>query len=158
MFRLSARITNSFQAIIFPLGLIACVSNNPRLPNMPHSAPRSSEPLVTVEIMMSEVAQPFSNATAYVRLEEVTYADAPAHLIAEDVINNVSYTGSSNTIATSVLHGQIADSQAHYSIRVHLDLDGDRQISRGDYISTESYPVLTHGHPNHVSVRVQAIG
>lgn len=157
MFRLSARITHSFQVIVFPLSLIACVSNNPGFPDMSHP-PASTEPLVTVEIEMAEIAQPFSGATAYVRLEEVTYADAPAHLVAENVIDNVSYTGSSNTIATSVLHGQPADSQAHYSVRVHLDLDGDRQISRGDYISTESYPVLTHGHPNRVSVRVQAVG
>ena len=46
------------------------------------------------------------------------------------------------------------DLQASYSIRVHISFHRDRQIHAGDYISTETYPVLTHGFGDRVSVRV----
>jgi hypothetical protein len=49
------------------------------------------------------------------------------------------------------------DEGAGYSVRVHVDLDGDRRVSRGDFISTESHPVLTLGRPDRVTVRVREV-
>ena len=37
------------------------------------------------------------------------------------------------------------------------DVDGDGQVSRGDYITMESYPVLTHGYPHVVIVRLRKV-
>jgi hypothetical protein len=42
-------------------------------------------------------------------------------------------------------------------VRVHVDLDKDGEVSVGDYISMESHPVLTYGHPDHVEVAVQKV-
>jgi hypothetical protein len=53
--------------------------------------------------------------------------------------------------------GQIPDDQASYTVRVHMDVDGDGRVSRGDYLRMESVPVLTHGYPNRVTVRAREV-
>ena len=50
------------------------------------------------------------------------------------------------------------DARATYTIRVLVDRDGDGRISRGDYISMASYPVLTRGHQPEVTVRARRVG
>ena len=44
------------------------------------------------------------------------------------------------------------DPRARYIVRVHLDADGDRQVSKGDFLTMESVPVLTGGHGSVVDV------
>jgi hypothetical protein len=112
---------------------------------------------VSVQILLGGEVRSFTGATVYVRLEDVSYADAPASLIAEDIIQNVSHTAGNDEKLYSSLYGQIPNQQSRYSVRVHLDLDGDYQVSYGDYISMESYPVLTYGYPNEILVRVQEV-
>jgi uncharacterized lipoprotein YbaY len=100
----------------------------------------------------------FVGATVHVRLQDVTLADGPARTVAEQTIPNVSHPGSSGgTVAFSLRAGRF-DMRARYVVRVHVDVDRDGRVSRGDYISTESYPVLTLGHPNRVIVRVRSVG
>jgi hypothetical protein len=40
---------------------------------------------------------------------------------------------------------------------VLVDLDGDGKISKGDYISMQSYPVLTFGSPSEVTIEVKQV-
>jgi hypothetical protein len=56
-----------------------------------------------------------------------------------------------------MLQGRVPDMRARYQVRVHVDVDKDGKVSRGDYITTESYPVLTFGHPSRVRVRVRPV-
>jgi hypothetical protein len=44
-----------------------------------------------------------------------------------------------------------------YTVRVHVDLDGDGRVSTGDYLSTASYPVLTSGHPTILTIEVHPV-
>ncbi len=39
----------------------------------------------------------------------------------------------------------------------HADLDGDGQVSLGDYVTMESYPVLTRGNPASAEVEVREV-
>lgn len=112
--------------------------------------------LVEGEILL-EGARSFSGATAYVRIEDVGRADAASQVFAEQVMRNVSYTPGRDTQLKISLQGEAPNPQTSYSVSVHIDVDGDGQISRGDYISTQSYPVLTFGAPNRVSVQVQEV-
>ncbi len=114
-------------------------------------------PLVEGEIIFDERISPFSGATVYLRLEDVSLLDAPSRVISEEVIKNVSYRGDAQNRLRFTLEGEIPDQKAHYAVRVHVDLDGDGKVSSGDYITMESYPVLTFGHPNHVSVRIREV-
>lgn len=116
-----------------------------------------SVPLVTGEILFAQEAHSFSGATVYVRLEDVSLADAPARVVAEQVISDLSYEAGSQAKLEFRLDGEIPDERASYSVCVHVDLNGDEKVSRGDYISMESYPVLTFGYPKQVSVRVHEV-
>jgi hypothetical protein len=118
----------------------------------------AEEPLVRGTIEFPPETPSFSGATVYVRLEEVGRADALATPVAEAALQEVSYQAGSEESLAFALPGRISDRQGSYSVRVHVDLDGDGMISRGDYISMESYPVLTHGYPDEVAVRVRRVG
>ncbi len=116
-----------------------------------------AEPLVSGSISFDEDAPAFSGATIYVRLEDVSYADASAKLVAEQIMRNVSRRAGGGEELEFKLHGRIADERASYSVRVHVDVDGDGEVSLHDHITTQSYPVLTQGHPRKLSVRVHEV-
>ena len=119
--------------------------------------PSTSEPLVSGEILLGEEVQSFSSATIYVRLEDVSRVDAVATTVAEQVLRHVSHQAGHQFQVAIALRGTTADARARYAVRVHVDVDGDGQVSRGDYISMESYPVLTFGYPDRVTVRVREV-
>jgi hypothetical protein len=113
-------------------------------------------PLLYGEVIF-EGTRSFAGAIVYVRLEDVSRLDAPSAVIAEQVIRDVAHQAGSQQGLEFSLYGQIPDDQASYTVRVHVDVDGDGRVSRGDYLSMESVPVLTHGYPNRVTVRVREV-
>ena len=98
-------------------------------------------------------AEVFQGATVRVRVEDTSLADAPARLVGEQIFEKAC--------STSLLFFSIGvepfDEKARYTVRVHIDVDNDGCVSKGDYVSTESYPVLTGGHGDHVDVRVKIV-
>ena len=115
------------------------------------------KPLLKGEIVFVENINSFANATIYVKLEDVTLMDAPSKVISEQVINNVHYDPANQNKIKFVIYGEIINPQACYSISVHVDVDRDNKLSSGDFINTESFPVLTHGYSDTVSVRVKQL-
>lgn len=113
--------------------------------------------LVTGEILLSEDIASFSEATVNVYLEDVSFLDAPSKIVAKQVIPNINHEMGTKNRVEFALKGEVVDIQASYSIRVHIGKHGDEQIHRGDYVSTESYPVLTFGYPHYVSVDVREV-
>jgi uncharacterized lipoprotein YbaY len=108
-------------------------------------------------IIFCEEGQAFERATVYVRLEDVSRADGPADVVAEQVIPNVSYQEAHAVGLRFSLPGELLDERASYAVRVHVDVNRDGRVNRGDYLSMESYPVLTHGYPDRVTVRVREV-
>ena len=52
----------------------------------------------------------------------------------------------------------IVDLRRSYSIRVHIDVDNNGKINSGDFITMESYPVITYGYPkDNISVHVRKV-
>ena len=125
---------------------------------MPTStSPPVDSSLVHGEVVFDETGRSFSGATVYVRLEDVSRADAPARIVAEQILHDIAHTAGTATQLQFALEGAVPDERARYAVRVHVDVDGDGQVSRGDFLSMESYPVLTYGDPNNVTVRVQEL-
>ena len=92
-----------------------------------------------------------------IMVEDVSLADAASVGVAEQIIDGVSYDPTDGTPLAFSLHGEVRDDRANYAVRVHIDVDRDGRVSRGDYITMESYPVLTWGHPDRVTVRVREV-
>lgn len=93
-------------------------------------------------------------AKMYVRLLNVSYADAPSKTEAEQIIEVPP--GSPDWLRF-VINLEAVEPATHYAVSVHVDIDGDGKISRGDYITTQRYSVLTFGRSNHVAVDVQRV-
>ena len=117
---------------------------------------RPGELLVRGSILFPPDLRPFRDATVRVRLEDVSRADAPATLIQEHVQENVSLETGPARLAFE-LHGSLPDPRAEYAVRVHVDLDGDGQITREDYISTSHYPVPASGGPTSMDITVRRV-
>ena len=119
-------------------------------------APTGGAPVVEGEIVFDGEVRAFAGAKAYVRLEDVSRADAPAAVVAEQVLE-ASAAGGRAAPLSFALSGAAPDARAAYSVRVHVDVDGDGRIGPGDYVTTESYPAVTRGHPSRVTVRVRLV-
>ena len=116
----------------------------------------SSQFFLTGEITFAKTGTSFSGATVYIRLEDVSQADAASKIVAEQIVEDISHQQGGEEKVQVSLQSQI-DERASYIVSVHIDVDGDGQISQGDYINMSSYPVLTFGHSNQISVCVQQV-
>jgi uncharacterized lipoprotein YbaY len=106
------------------------------------------------------VAKPLdlpAEATIYVRLLDTSTADAPAVLVAEQVLRKSAEEANRSGKVSFQLRGGPIDASRDYTVSVLIDIDGDGRVSRGDFISIQSYPVLTRGHSDSVSIQVERV-
>ncbi|MFN8593556.1 MAG: YbaY family lipoprotein [Thermomicrobiales bacterium] len=96
-------------------------------------------------------------ATIYARIEDVSLADAPSTVLASVTLTDVSVPPPPGEIVTFAITVGNYDPSRRYSVRVHVDRDGDGRISVGDLVSTSSHPVLTQGGGMVVTVPVRVV-
>ena len=125
------------------------------------SVNNSSPPkIVTGEIIISSLTKPFRNATVHIRLEDISYADSRASLIAEKTLPDISHTGGAQDTAVSftieLTSEQAAKIQPEndYTVRAWVDVDNDGERDADDLYSTEQYSILTRGSGSHVTIHV----
>jgi uncharacterized lipoprotein YbaY len=111
--------------------------------------------LITGTILFSGDVAPFSGATAYIHLLDVSKMDAAHETISQQLIKDIKYP-SDEKIDFS-LSGRIKDERGTYIVSVHIDVDGDRQISIGDYITTSYYEVATTGNTKDLNIKVYRV-
>lgn len=115
--------------------------------------------MVRGTISFAEQAPDLAGARVRVVLEDTSLADA-ASIVMAQVMVEVG-TAEIGTEATSTigfeLPAVLVDERARYNVRVLVDLDRDGSVGAGDYITMQGYPVLTHGHPATVEVRVRRV-
>ena len=112
-----------------------------------------SEPLVTGEILLPAGVVLPTRAVAYVRLLDTSLADAPSITVAEQIIKDVAAQNAKGRSIKFALYGELRDARASYTVSVHIDVDLDGLVSVGDYISMQSYPVISFGYPDYVAVQ-----
>ena len=109
----------------------------------------------TIEFL--DVKEPASNATVHVRVQETGHSDAPAVTVAEAVLRNVKIVPRAQSTPFTV-RGIPRNASARYTVRVHVDVDGSGAVSRGDYVSTRSYPLPTGTDPAVMTIAVRRVG
>jgi uncharacterized lipoprotein YbaY len=114
-------------------------------------------PVVTGRVVITASVTAFAGGEVHVRLEDVSYADAAAPLVAETVVSAVTHDPARSAEGSTVVAFRLApsgeiDPQHDYAVRVWLDHDGDGQPSTGDMWSDQAYPVLTRGFGTEVTV------
>jgi uncharacterized lipoprotein YbaY len=107
-------------------------------------------------IVFRAAVRAFDNAAVHVYLEDVSFADAAADVVAETVIPGVrhGHTSGDTTVAFVLDLGQHQniDTRRHYAVRVWVDCDDDGQPSHVDLYSDQVYPVLTWGFGASVTI------
>jgi uncharacterized lipoprotein YbaY len=112
---------------------------------------------VTGEILFDKDIGSFFGATAYVRLQDVSMSDAPSKAISEQILKNVGYDPNDPKPVAFSLYPENYDPTGRYIVSIHVDVNGNGVLDAGDLINMESYPVLTHGYPTKVTVKVKQI-
>ena len=123
---------------------------------------RAVAPLVTGQVVIAAAAPAFCGAIAHVYLEDVSYVDAAAAVVAEAVIPDVRHEptgdGGDGTLLPFALHAPpgatTVDPRNDYAVRVWVDRDGDGQQGPGDLYSDQSYRVLTRGFGRTVTIMI----
>jgi hypothetical protein len=113
--------------------------------------------LIRGEILLDRSARPFSDAKAFIRLTDVGYADAQAKLILQQTIDHVNYGKQSNTSVKFNLYGIPPKKQSRYAINIHVDIDRDGKVSKGDQINMQHYPISEFGLPNLLRINVTEV-
>ena|SRR5215216_3873429 len=117
-----------------------------------------SVPLIIGKILFSGDVEPFTDAVVYVRLEDASRLDAPSKLVAQQVLERVSYRPGCNTGLEFTIYGDPPEKRSGYIVRAHVDVDKDGEVSIGDYVTEETYPVLASSHPDYVTLNVRKVG
>lgn len=117
---------------------------------------------VTGKVVFEPDTLPFVGAWLIVKLENVSLADAPAEVITV-YQQDLSFDGEESIPFTLNVNGNSTaiDPKATYNVRAHVSLhpfDAPDDVRQGDFLSMQSYPVLTQGHSDHVTVELKRIG
>jgi hypothetical protein len=118
-----------------------------------------ASPLVNGSIIIPFQTPSFNNATAHVLLEDVSYADRDALLLAKSIIPNVNHNNNAgkDTLIPFTIHAAKnleIDPRNDYAVRVWVDLDSDGRESSGDLFSDQRNPALTRGFGNQITIRI----
>jgi hypothetical protein len=95
------------------------------------------------EIVLKPPGTPFRGADLIVTVEDVTARDASARLLARKVFKDVWHEGREGTPLRFKLENLHPEPGRRYQVRILVDLDRNRRISKGDYRSVRSVPVFT---------------
>ncbi|NTU78537.1 MAG: LPXTG cell wall anchor domain-containing protein [Chloroflexales bacterium] len=119
---------------------------------LPAIAGAQSEAAVTGTVIYLERILPPPTAKVNVQLQEVSRADAPATVLAEQSIDTAG-KGPPYAFSLSYDPAQIVD-RGRYIVRAEIR-DGEQLL----FTTTTSYPVITQGNPtSDVEVRVERVG
>src|SRR4051812_43817586 len=114
-------------------------------------------PLIRGEVVLDEAMPPMAGAAVIVRLLDPSQTEGPAALVAEQTIRDVPAEAQARRRLPFALDGPAPDPHAHYTVSVHVDYNGDGRVRIGDWLTVESYPVLTFGWPDHVTVHLKPV-
>jgi len=95
-------------------------------------------------------------SSLYVKVEDVSRADAAARLVAETIVPLEQPLAAGSTVPFSIMIPEVSEG-VRYNVRAHIDCSGSGEIRAGDLISTQAYPVFTLWHTDSVVVEVEAI-
>jgi uncharacterized lipoprotein YbaY len=129
------------------------------IPAIPMATPGAMEGPVTVTgtIEFPDDVPTGPPATVYARIEDVSRADTPAVVLASVTLPAVPAPPPAGEDVTFSIPVASYDPRMSYTVRVHVDRDGDGRVSEGDLVSTSHHAVLTRGGGKEVTVPVSVV-
>lgn len=112
--------------------------------------------LIKGSILFEEMPTAFDGASAYVRLEDVSLMDVSSILISEAIIENVAADSKESEIPFSLGFPEL-EARRTYALSVHIDVDGDGKISKGDYLTMTHHGVPAGQKKVNMDVTVELV-
>jgi putative lipoprotein len=118
---------------------------------------QSARRVVRGFILLPTAIMPGIAAQVVVKVEDISRADAPAIVVGEQRLASVFLSSGGRVPFEIQVPAERIDERGSYSVSAHIDLGGSGQVEPGDYISTQTYPVLTGRYPDDVEVEVRPV-
>lgn len=96
-----------------------------------------------VEVLASGEARPPAGAPVTVQVRDARYEDAPATIVGEA---RSTVTGGEGPVV-AVVDVAVESAAAGLTVWAHVDSDGDGRLSRGDFVTVQSYPLPSGAEP-----------
>lgn len=112
---------------------------------------------IRVDIVAPPVGSTVEAAEVVAQVEDVSRADAPSVVVAEERLQGVKVEPGAVIPFEIEVPAELVDPNSSYSVRVHVDVTGTGEVEVGDLVSTTSNPVLTRGHGDEARVEVQLV-
>jgi putative lipoprotein len=108
-------------------------------------------------IIFDEPVESFSNATIYLKVEDVSLQDVASVTMSENSIIGVSMDADNvQPVPYQINHPELEERMTYF-LSVHVDVDGDGKLSNGDYYSPMHNPVPTEPGIHDLDVHVEMI-
>jgi putative lipoprotein len=112
---------------------------------------------VSGEVVLPAAEPVAESADLVVQVEDISRADAPSTVLGEFRRRKVKLrAGAAYPFSVSISADRV-DERNLYSVRAHVDVSGTGSVKRGDFVSTQTYPVLTRSHGDKVRVSVRRV-
>ncbi len=109
-------------------------------------------------VMRFPVGAPARAAAVVVRVQDVSRADAPSVTVGEQGYDDVELPDPDGGLEFDVaVPTGLVERGRRYTVRAHVDVAGTGDVTRGDYVSTASYPVLTTGAAEPVVIQLRKV-
>src|SRR5512138_55033 len=109
------------------------------------------------QLVLPKSELPSEAASVLVQIEDVSRADAPSGVVAEQRLPGVRLQpGGVIGFSIEVPNDRI-NPRSRYSVRAHVDVSGSGEVERGDLVSTQSHPVLSPGTTDDVAIPVRKV-
>jgi uncharacterized lipoprotein YbaY len=112
--------------------------------------------VVKGEVLLPAAGVREQTGDVHVYVEDISRADAPAIIAGEIEIKAAKLRPGATLPFTVEVPGKLDDRRI-YSVRAHIDVTGSGDVTKGDLVSTQTYPVLTRGHGSSARVIVKPV-
>ena len=113
--------------------------------------------MIEGDVTLDVVTDPISSATLFIRVQDVSRADAGSTVVAETALTNISLQPGRDLRLPFQLDAPALGSRARYILTAHLDVGNTGSITPGDYLTMESIPVEESARHGRVSVPARRV-
>lgn len=97
------------------------------------------------------------SALVIVQVEDISRADRPSTVVGEQRQQGVRLRAGAVLPFSVDIATRLIDERHSYSVRVHVSMSASDRVEPGDFVSTQTYPVLTRGHGTVVRIVVRRV-